>query len=185
MKADLAPDDRYYFVDATHPQHTPVLGYQWSPKGQRPQVRSNSGRQRLNILGAYNAPHHVYVGLQSTDNINAQSMIELVKRLEAHQPHGRIILICDNARYNHARLLKDYLRETQSRVELLYLPPYSPNLNLIERLWGFMKKRVLQTYYATFAEFEAAIDAFLTHLDHYADDLRTLLTENFQTLNSV
>lgn len=184
LKASLEADDRYYFVDATHPNHTPVLGYQWALKGQRPRVLTNSGRQRLNILGAYNVQDHEYIGFQTTDNINAQSMIDLVKQLEAHQPKGRIILICDNARYNHARLLKTYLQDTQSRVELIFLPPYSPNLNLIERLWGLMKKRVLQTYYATFAQFADAIQTFFDKLDHYADELRSLMTENFQILNS-
>lgn len=185
MKASFEADDRYYFVDATHPTHTPVLGYHWALKGQRPQVLSNSGRQRLNILGAYNSQQHEYIGFQTTDNINAQSMVDLVKLLEAHQPNGRIILICDNARYNHARLLKTYLHDTQSRVELIFLPPYSPNLNLIERLWGFMKKRVLQTYYPTFAQFADAIHGFLDELDQYADEVRSLMTENFQILNSV
>lgn len=184
MKASLEPADQYYFVDATHPNHTPVLSYQWALKGQRPKVLTNSGRKRVNILGAYNAQNHAYVGLETPDNINAQSMIDLVKRLEAHQPNGRIILICDNARYNHARLLKAYLQVTHSRVELLFLPPYSPNFNLIERLWGFMKKRVLQTYYETFDQFQQAIQTFFKELDQYADELRSLMTENFQILNS-
>ncbi|MBZ0318831.1 MAG: winged helix-turn-helix domain-containing protein [Anaerolineae bacterium] len=74
MKATLEAEDRYYFVDATH---TPVIGYQWALKGQRPQVLSNSGRQRLNILGAYNSCQQAYVGFDSTDNINAESMILL------------------------------------------------------------------------------------------------------------
>lgn len=185
MKATLDEADRYYFVDATHPNHTPVLGYQWAPKGQRPKVLTNSGRQRLNILGAYNPREQDYIGFETTDNINAQSMIQLVQQLEAHQPTGRIILICDNARYNHARLLKTYLVETHSRVELIFLPPYSPNLNLIERLWGFMKDRILRTYYATFAAFQQAIAQFLKSLDRYTDELRSLMTENFQILNSV
>ena len=185
MKASLKENDRYYFVDATHPTHTPVLGYGWALKGQRPQVLTNSGRQRLNILGAYTPCGQQYVGFDDTENINAMSMIQLVKLLEAHQPTGRIILICDNARYNHARLLKAYLKDTQSRIELVFLPPYSPNLNLIERLWGFMKKRVLQIYYPTFEEFSMAIKHFLASLDLYAEELQSLMTENFQILSSV
>jgi transposase len=65
------------------------------------------------------------VGFESTENINAESMIQWVKQLEKHQPSGRIILICDNARYNHARLFKAYLTQTHSRVELMFLPLFA------------------------------------------------------------
>jgi transposase len=184
MKASLGEQDRYYFVDAVHPTHNPVLAYSWAPRGQRPQVLSNSARQRLNILGAYNSLDHDYVGFESRDNINAQSLIQLISQLEIHQPQGRIILICDNARYNHARLVREHLQVSTSRVEILFLPPYSPNLNLIERLWGFMKDRLLRDYYPTFAGFQQAIVHFFAHLDNYALDLRSLMTENFQILNS-
>jgi transposase len=171
-------------VDGVHPTHNPVLGYSWAARGQRPQVWSNTARQRLNILGAYNSLDQDYVGFESTDNINAQSLIQLISQLETHQPQGRIILICDNARYNHARLVREHLQASASRVEILFLPPYSPNWNLIERLWGFMKDRLLRDYYPTFAAFQLAIVHFLAHLDDYADELRSLMTENFQILNS-
>jgi transposase len=185
MKASLSERDRYYFVDATHPTHNPVLGYSWALRGQRPQIRTNTARQRLNILGAYNPLDHDYGGFESLDNINAQSVGRLVEPLESHQPEGRIILICDHARYNHARLVRDYLGTTDCRVEILFLPSYSPNLNLIERLWGFMKDQVLRDYYATFAAFRNAIAHFFASLDNYAEALRSLMTENFQILNSV
>jgi hypothetical protein len=94
MKASLGEQDRYYFVDATHPNPPPVIRYQWVLKGQRPQVLSNSGRQRLNILGASSPCERNQVGFEST---------------EKHQPSGRIILICDNA-----RLFKAYLTQTHS-----------------------------------------------------------------------
>jgi len=185
MKASLSEADRYYFVDATHPTHNPVLGYSWALRGQRPQILTNTARQRLNILGAYTPLDHDYVGFETLDNINAQSMLRLIEQLETHQPQGRIILICDNARYNHARLVRDYLAATDCRVEILFLPSYSPNLNLIERLWGFMKDRGLRDYYATFPAFRTAIVQFFTSLSDYADELRSLMTENFQILNSV
>jgi hypothetical protein len=70
MKAALGTNDRYYFVEATHPNHNPILGYSWSPRGQRPQVLTNTARQRLNILGAYTPFEQGYVGFETTDNIN-------------------------------------------------------------------------------------------------------------------
>lgn len=185
MKDSLSHEDAYYFVDGVHPTHNPVLGSSWSLRGQRPEVLSNTARKRLNILGAYNPQQHEYVGFESTDNINALSLIQLIDQLQAHQPQGRIILICDNARYNHARLVRDYIQSMAQRVEILFLPPYSPNLNLIERLWRFMKARVLRNYFPTFDGFQQAVRHFFNHLDDYADDLRSLMTENFQILNSV
>lgn len=185
MKATLEAQDRYYFVDAVHPTHNPVLGYSWSLRGQRPQVLSNTARQRLNILGAYEPRQQTYLGLETTEKITAQSLIQLMEQLEVHQPQGRIILICDNARYNHARLVREHLQNTATRVEILFLPPYSPNLNLIERLWGLMKKQVLRTYYPNFDGFRQAIFHFFSHLEDYADELSSLMTENFQILNSV
>jgi transposase len=185
MKANLGPQDRYYFVDALHPTHNPVLGYSWSLRGQRPPILSNTARQRLNILGAYNPQQQDYVGFETTDSINAQSLIRLIEQLEAHQEQGRIILICDNARYNHARLVREHLQLTNSRVEMLFLPPYSPNLNLIERLWRLMKAQVLRHYYPTFDAFRQAVAGFFSRLADYADDLLSLMTENFQIFNSV
>lgn len=186
LKTNLDDTDRYYFMDATHPTHNPVVGYSWALRGQRPQILSNTGRQRLNILGAYSPLDQAYVGFETTENINADALLKLIGQLEIHQPHGRIILFSDNAPYNHARCVRDYLQKPECRVEIVYLPPYSPNLNLIERLWGFMKDRVLKDhYYATFSAFQGAIQHFFAHLQDYATDLQSLLTENFQILNLV
>ena len=86
----------------------------------------------------------------------------------------------DNARYFHARLVKAHWQG--KRVRFVYLPPYSPNLNLIERLWKFCKKTVLVTFYATYAQFTQAIDAFFQELKRYKSELSTLMTENFEVL---
>ena len=185
MKRGLESADRYYFMDATHPTYNPVVGYSWALRGQRPHILSNTGRQRLNIFGAYSPLDQAYVGFESTHNINAESLLKWIDQLEKHPVHGRIILFSDNARYNHARSIRDYLQKPDCRVEIVYLPPYSPNLNLIERLWGFMKDRLLKNQYdATFTAFQQAIQHFFAHLHNYANDLLSLMTENFQILNS-
>lgn len=186
LKNGLTSAERYYFRDASHPTHNPVVGYSWAVRGQRPQILSNTGRQRLNVLGAYSPLDQAYVGFETTQNINAESLLKLIGQLEQHQPHGRIILFSDNARYNHARCVREYLQKPNCRLQIAYLPPYSPNLNLIERLWRFMKDRVLKNhYYATFAAFQDAIQYFFAHLQEYADALCSLMTQNFQILNRV
>jgi transposase len=81
-------------------------------------------------------------------------------------------------RYQRARSVQALAK--QLHIRLLFLPPYSPNLSLIERFWKFLRKQLLRnTYYATFAEFRAALQRLLTNLSDYAEELTTLITENF------
>jgi len=171
-------NDVIYFMDATHPQHNPVVGGGWIKRGQESAVRANSGRRRLNINGA--------IGLERLEpvvrfdpTIDADSTLALFQQLEQiHPAAARIHVICDNARYYHAKAVREYLQT--SRIQLLFLPPYAPNLNLIERLWKFFKKTVLYNrYYETFSEFKAACEAFFKRPRQYRQELRSLLTENF------
>lgn len=155
-------------------------GHLWSKKGQRPALTANSGRRRYSVLGAY-ALTGEYVGVETDGMVNAQTVICWIDRLEAAFPEAeRITVYVDNARYFHARLVKAHLQGT--RVRFIYLPPYSPNLNLIERLWKFCKKTVLVTFYATYAQFTQAISAFFQDLKRYRSELSTLMTENFEIL---
>jgi len=116
------------------------------------------------------------------DTINGESTLALIQQIEAKHPHCPFIpIICDNASYYRSKAVRAYLKT--SRAELIFLPPYSPNLNLIERLWRFMKREILYgTYYATFKEFKTACDKFFRELGSYESKLRSLLTENFQIL---
>lgn len=114
------------------------------------------------------------------DTINADSAIDLFAKIEAKHPDANVIyVIVDNARYYRSRLLKKHLKGT--KVKLIFLPPYSPNLNLIERYWKFFKKKVLNNhYYETFGEFKRACESFSRKRKKYLPELQTLLTENFQ-----
>lgn len=181
LKAALGPRDRLYFVDAVHPTHNVRISYVWTKKGTRRKIKSNSGRQRYNILGAYAPRDQEYIDVRGTENVNASTLQKLIDKICSQHPEARILLILDNARYNHARLVADHIADTQ--VELHFLPAYAPNLNLIERLWRFVKDEVLSdAYYETFAEFTAALAKVLDHLDQYADQLVKLMTEKFEIL---
>jgi transposase len=114
--------------------------------------------------------------------INAQAMIRLLRKLERKQRKGTVYALVDNAPYNHSRKLKQFLKKYK-RIELYYLPPYSPNLNPIERLWLLFQKKILHnTCYPTFSEFQAATLSFFANIKQYDGELRTLLTDSFQTL---
>ena len=122
-----------------------------------------------------------YVDVRGTDNVNAKTLQTLIEKIRARHPEAtRIILILDNARYNHAKLVKEHIENTA--VELHHLPSYSPNLNLIERLWRFLKNTVMTAYHEAFERFVEAIDAVLDNLGEYADELQDLMTEKFEIL---
>jgi len=181
LKASLGPKDRIYHVDATHPTHNVKIGYVWTKKGRRRRIRSNSGRKRYNILGAYCPLDQEYLDIRSTDNVNGETLQKLIDEIRTRHPDAeRIILILDNARYNHAKIVRQHIQDTN--VELLFLPSYSPNLNLIERLWRFLKDKVTTTYHQSFDMFVNEIVKVLDNLDQYAEELQSLMTENFEIL---
>ena len=152
LKSSKKPEDPIYFMDAAHPQHNSVPSYGWIKKGQEAEIKANCGRQRLNINGAVEIETMTVVH-RFDDTINADSTIALFEQLERKHPTSKVIhIIADNARYYRSKLVQEFL-ET-SRIVIHFLPPYSPNLNLIERLWKYFRKKVLYNhYYETFSEF--------------------------------
>ncbi len=119
-----------------------------------------------------------------TDSVNAQSTIRLFRKLEKKYPNKQVVyIICDNARYYRSKKVKEYLKT--ARIEVVYLPPYSPNLNLIERLWKFFKKKIMYNrYYETVGEFTEASRSFFRKFARWRPELKTLLAENFHILDS-
>ena len=178
---------RRYFVDAVHPVWgLQVLNYRWLLRGKRFYVGVGGGRKRLNILGAWCPEDCEYLDYRSSEeNVNGQTVIKLmVSMLKRHPETKKFILYLDNARYFHAVLVREWIeqleQETGVKIVLDFLPAYSPNLNLIERLWKFLKKTALSEWHNTFAEMQAAVSSVLDHLSKYRKELMTLMTENFQ-----
>lgn len=168
-----------FFMDAAHFVLAPFLGFLWSVA--RIFIQAPSGRQRFNVLGALNAITHELVTVTNDTYITAQSVCDLLQKLAALNLAIPITLFLDNARYQKCELVKT--TAAQLHIELCYLPAYSPNLNLIERLWKFVKKQCLYSkYYADFDSFKAAIEACVneTHTQHKTA-LDSLLTLRFQT----
>jgi len=165
-------------MDAVHPQHNPVLGYGWIKRGEDREVPSNTGRRRLNINGAVDLERLEPV-VRYDDTIDATSTIALFDQiLLTYACAACIYIICDNARYYRSKAVQAYLQD--SRIKLVFLPAYAPNLNLIERLWKFFKKQVLYNrYYESFDEFRAACKDFFNNPQRYRGQLQSLLTENF------
>lgn len=174
---------KVYFVDAAHFVLAPFLGFLWS--FTRLFIQAPAGRQRFNVLGALDAISHELITVTNDSYINALSVCDLLRQLRALYPDIPITLILDNARYQKCKVV--WALAAELHIELLYLPPYSPNLNLIERLWKFVKKQCLYSkYYADFDLFKQAISDCLAHThDTHKDELDSLLALNFQTFDDV
>ena len=183
LKNSKKEHDPIYFVDGVHPQHNSVAAFGWIKKGQIKTIKSNTGRARLNINGAVNA-ETLQVIARNDETINAQSTIALFKMLEKkHRKAETIYVIADNARYYRNSAVQEYLES--SRIKLIFLPPYSPNLNLIERLWKYFRKKILYNkYYETFSEFKEKAMAFFANIKQHKAVLRTLLTDNFEIIGT-
>ena len=180
LKSGKYGKGKIYFVDASHPQHNNMPFYGWIYKGETKTIKSNSGRSRLNLNGALNL-EHMEITILSEKTINTHAMMRLILTLEEKQPAGEIFLVVDNASYNHSYELHLFLSD-HPRVHLKYLPAYSPNLNIIERLWKFFHSKHHDTYFEKFKEFETAVLSFFQNIHQYDGELRTLLTDSFQTL---
>jgi transposase len=176
---------RRYFVDACHPIWGLELIYScWLLRGQRFLVGMGGGRKRLNILGAYSPQDQEYLDLRlPKGTISAPQVIGLMTRLQQRHPETtKFILYLDNARYQHARAVQEWVEAQKAQgVEFVldFLPAYSPNLNLIERLWKFLRKHALQQWHATYEAMQAAVSRILDHLEDYREELTMLMTERF------
>lgn len=166
-----------YFMDGTHPQHNSMPSHGWILKGSEKALLSNTGRSRLNINGAVNIDSHELI-TRTDESVNAQSTINLFKQiLKKHRNDDKIYIVCDNAGYYRSKLVQSFVKETK-KIELVFLPPYSPFFNLIERIWRYFKKCVLYNrYYESFDDFKYACKNFLKRKHKRA--FKKLLTEKF------
>jgi transposase len=176
------PDNvEVYFADGVHPMHNTRPEYAWIKKGKDYEMQANSGRQRINLNGAICIQNPDLTFIVESDMISYQSNITLFEKILKARPGKRIIIYADNAKYNHAAVLKEWVSSQNGQLDLRHLPPYSPNLNPIERLWKFMKKEVINSvFYETFQKFRLGILSFFEHILDYSEKLKTLITPKFQ-----
>jgi transposase len=179
----LKSEGKIYFADSTHPMHNPVISYGWIRKGEDFEVLTNCGRHRLNINGAVDIDN-LDVITRTCEWVNSDSICDLLRAIKKKNPRGEFVtLIMDNAAYNRSAKVKILAKELG--INLAYLPPYSPNLNPIERLWKFFKRKVLYNkYYEVKADFENACTNFFRYIRKYRAELATLLTDNFEVLGT-
>jgi transposase len=175
------------FADPVHQVHNNENDYCWQLKGSNhtKTALANTGRRRLNIIGAINP-----VTLQPTMMLTEENCcVEVIEAFleeikNQYSTASSICIILDNAKYQRAYSVQH--KAAQLNINLVYLPPYCPNLNLIERLWRYFKKKIMKNrYYPTFSEFETCVEQFFINFEQHLDDLKTLLSFKFGIIETI
>lgn len=163
--------------------HRAYLGFLWC--FSRIFIASPSGRKRFNVLGVVNAITKEVITVTNESYINAQSICLMLLKLDALALDVPITVVLDNARYQKCKVV--FALAQALNIELLYLPSYSPHLNLIERLWKFVRNQCLYSkYYANFDDFKDAIETCIEQANTtHKSSLKSLLTLNFQSFRKV
>jgi len=178
LKQSLPVDETICFMDGVHPTHNVQPAYGWIQKGVRKEIPANSGRSRINLSGVVDVIDHKVL-IQEDKMLNAEATISFFRKIEEAYPQKNgIHVFCDNARYYRNKAVTEHLKT--SKIRLHFLPPYSPNLNPIERLWKWMKERVIyNTYYPEFEDFKLAVFGFFAALSTLAAE--SVLGQNFRS----
>lgn len=190
LQNGLPQDETICFMDGVHPTHNVQPAYGWIKKGLRKEIPANTGRSRLNLSGIIDVVTHNIL-VEEDQTLNAASTIRFFQKIEEAYPCKRKVhVFCDNAPYYRNKAVQQYL-ET-SKIALHFLPPYSPNLNPIERLWKWMKERVIyNTYYEYFEDFREAILGFFAVLSAVTAEsilgqsLRRRVRDKFRAIGGV
>jgi transposase len=186
----LEKDEAVLFGDAVHPVHAAQPVGCWAPKDVAVAVEQTTGREHINIHGAIDLETGRTV-MRLVDTVNADSTIQLLTEIEATYPRKRRIhVFLDNARCHHSRLVRAWLARPGCRIRLRFVPPYSPHLNPIERLWGLMHKHVTHNKsHSSIRAFQAAVLTFLRHevprrwpalCDAVSDNFRIIDPKNYR-----
>lgn len=180
----VKPHGLVYFGDSAHPEFGPTISYGWIKKGENFDVKTNSGwRRRVNISGAIELTS-LDVIARSYETINKDSVCDIMRAIRRKNPHEeKIYFVLDGAGYNRSKKVKNLAK--MLGIKILYLPPYSPNLNPIERLWKFMKSKVTANrYFEEYGDFKKTLMEFFRGIRKYKSELETLLTDNFSVMGT-
>lgn len=172
------------FLDPVHMIHNTTKGRCWQERGRNNTLTlpSNTGRRRVNIIGAINACTKKFSGYMTEANCNRETIKVELDIIRNHYPNNKeIIIFLDNARYQKSAEVLEYAQSLN--ISLIFLPPYSPNLNLIERVWKLLKKKMRNVYREKFQEFFDALSDMCTKLDtEFFKEVSQLVNHEFQVL---
>ncbi|MBF0218340.1 MAG: IS630 family transposase [Gammaproteobacteria bacterium] len=184
LKAEAKSDEAIFFMDAVHPTQATKISAGWIKTATDKPIKTTASRTRLNIIGALQLSQIDQTLTVQYPTINGEAIIDFLRKLrQKNAEKGRLHLILDGAGYHKAHIVTETAKTLQ--IELHYLPPYSPNLNPIERLWKVMNEKVRNNRcFHSAMEFREAINHFFDKiLPDMGDSLNTRITDNFQVFN--
>ncbi|KGJ88335.1 hypothetical protein ND2E_4171 [Colwellia psychrerythraea] len=173
-------------MDAMHPTQATKICCGWIKTGTDKSIETTGSRTRLNLVGAVDLQNIASAYVNRYEKVNSETIVDCFTELRSNEKSDKTIhLILDGAGYHRSQVVKD--RAVELNILLYYLPPYSPNLNPIERLWKVMNEHVRNNkYFATAREFREAIDNFFINiLPSVGDTLGSRINDNFQVLKTV
>lgn len=172
-----------YYAAGVHPAHNSRSTYVWIEKGEQLEQLTVSSRDRVKMNGLLNAYDVTDVIARDCKSVNAQYTRDLYEAALEKHPETSCIYIISDTRYYHSKELKEWVEGT--RMKQIFLPPYSSNLHLTERLWKFLRKEIINTgFYQTKEGFRRAVKRFFENIADFKEELETLLTLNFRLVNS-
>jgi transposase len=174
------------FGDPSHLIHNTIPRKCWQRRGEQGTLilSSNTGRRRISILGGINAVNHTFTGIITEANCDQEVNKAFLKELrKEYSDKKKIVLILDNAKYNRATAVQEYAEELN--IEIIFLPPYCPNLNLIERIWKLLKKKLSNKYIENFDEFYQTVYSFCSDFHSDYSEIKTLIGQKFQIIKAV
>lgn len=185
LRTAQKPGDTVLFADAMHLIHQPVPSLCWGDPAVPPVLPTNSGRSRLNILGAYDVDTHSLTHLTGEENCNGDRVVEFLDKIYSTYHHSLSITVYrDNAKYFLTKNVEEWLKE-HPKLHLKPLPTYAPNLNLIERFWKFAKENLVNNkYLKEYKVFRAKVFQFLNNTAKYANELKKLMVDKFQIITT-
>ena len=160
---------RILFIDESMIRDYQAIHKTWFARGKQRKIKTYGKHQGGKLVGYLNYENgEVYC--EEHESYDAGVFLGFMKNVVANNPIGKTFLILDNARIHHAKLLQPFLEANKEQLTLLFLPPYSPNLNLIEGLWKWLKEKVIyNVFYKTVAEIRKNVQAFLNYINTQPD----------------
>ena len=184
LKQEVEDKEPILFMDAVHPTQATKLTYGWIKSGQKKYIETTASRTRLNIIGAIQLGNISEAITSQYETINAESVMNFMDKIREKYGSKTVHLILDQSGYHRSLLVPEYA--AKFNIKLHFLPPYSPNLNPIERLWKIMNEQVRNNrFFKGAKDFKEAINSFFDDiLPRIGNDLNGRINDNFEILKT-
>ena len=156
------------FEDEASLSNTATVSYKWGQRGRQPKVRQKQRKRERNTLFGCVEPATGVATTMVALRGNTRSFFQFLLLVTRQYPGRKVIMVLDNVMYHHAKRLRPILERYSSRIALVFLPPYSPDLNPMERIWWYMRKKITHNRYVE--TMEARIEAFRRLMGNFSEE---------------